>query len=136
MSDCLFCKIIAKEIPCFNVYEDEDVLAFLDINPVNPGHTLVIPKKHFENFSAIPEKEVLKTILAVKKITPAVLAGVKASDFNLNLNNGGKSGQLINHLHWHIIPRFENDGHSLWRGKSYPEGEAEKVLQSIKNNIT
>lgn len=135
MADCLFCRIIAKQIPCFKVYEDEDSLAFLDIKPVNPGHTLVVPKKHYDDFLAIPKEETEKMMRVMKKIAPAVLAGVKAQGFNLNLNNGRAAGQLISHLHWHIVPRFAGDGHDLWSGRDYAEGEAERILHSIRDSL-
>lgn len=135
MSDCIFCKIIAGEIPCYKVYEDDNVLAFLDITPVNPGHTLVVPKKHFANLLELPEEEANRLIAAVKKITPAILAGVGATDFNLELNNGPVAGQVVNHFHWHIVPRFAADGRELWHGNPYGESEAEKILERIKKNI-
>ena len=132
---CIFCKIIAGEIPAYKVYEDDDVLAFLDITPVNSGHTLVIPKKHYPNLLELPEEMACKIVSIIKKITPAILAGVVAKDFNLGLNNGKLSGQVVDHLHWHIMPRFEGDGYDLWHGKSYGEGQAEEVLRKIKENF-
>ncbi|MEK7168066.1 MAG: HIT family protein [Patescibacteria group bacterium] len=134
--ECLFCKIVSGGIPCFKIYEDENVLAFLDIHPVNPGHTLVIPKKHYQDFLEIPEQEVGRIISVIKKIIPAVLAGVEAKGFNLNLNNGREAGQTIDHVHWHIVPRIENDGRSLWSGKDYNEGEAQQVMDSINGYLT
>ena len=133
--DCIFCKIVAGEIPAYKVYEDDDVLAFLDITPVNPGHTLVIPKRHYDNLLNLPEPEAHKLIGAVKKIAPAILAGTGAEGFNLELNNGSVSGQLVNHVHWHIVPRYEGDGRELWRGRSYGEGEAEVIVEKIKSKI-
>lgn len=134
--DCIFCKIVAGDIPAYKVYEDDDVLAFLDIAPVHPGHTLVIPKKHYENLLDLPETEAAKLVSAIKKITPAVLAGVGANSFNLGLNSGIEAGQAVPHFHWHIMPRYEGDGLELWRGGSYPAGEAERTLEKIKSNLT
>ena len=133
--DCIFCKIIAGEIPAYKVYEDDDVLAFLDITPVNPGHTLVIPKQHYDHLLDLPEAEANKLISVIKKITPAVLAGAGAEGFNLELNNGTVSGQVVNHVHWHIVPRHEGDGRELWHGRNYGEGEAEGILAKIKSNL-
>jgi len=133
--DCIFCKIIAGEIPAYKVYEDEKILAFLDITPVNPGHTLVVPKEHHADLLDLPEELACQAISVIKKITPAILAGTGAKAFNLNLNNGITAGQLVSHFHWHIVPRFEGDGYELWHGKSYGEGEAEAVLEGIKNNL-
>ena len=129
---CIFCKIINGEIPSYKVYEDDQTLAFLDINPVNPGHTLVVPKNHSENLIAADKKDLQALILAVKKITPAIMKGVEASGFNLGVNNGSVAGQVVNHLHFHLMPRFENDGHHLWSGKPYSPGEAEIVAEKIK----
>ncbi len=135
MEDCIFCKIVKGEIPCHKVYEDDDVLAFLDISPVNPGHTLVIPKRHYADLLELPEVESQRLIARVKKISPAVISGVEAQAFNLNLNNGKVSGQEVAHVHWHIVPRFEGDGRELWHGRPYGEGEVEEILEKIKNLI-
>lgn len=135
MEDCIFCKIIRGEIPCHKVYEDDDVLVFLDISPVNPGHTLVIPKKHYDDLIQLPETEAQLLIAKIKKIAPAVISGVGAKAFNLNLNNGKISGQEVAHVHWHIVPRFEGDGRQLWHGQPYGAGEAEAILEKIKNLI-
>lgn len=131
MENCIFCKIVAGEIPSHKIYEDENVLAFLDITPVNPGHVLVVPKEHHENFLAWPAEKTELAIQAIKKIAPAVMAGVSAEGFNLNLNNGAAAGQVVNHVHWHIVPRFGGDGRELWRGKEYGEGEAEHIVKMI-----
>jgi len=136
MSDCIFCKIIVGEIPSYRVYEDDGVLAFLDITPVNPGHTLIVPKKHYANLLELPEAEASQLIATIKKITPAILAGVGAIDFNLELNNGPLAGQVVNHCHWHIVPRFAADGRELWHGNQYGEGEAEMILEKIKSNLS
>ncbi len=134
--DCLFCRIIAGDIPAYKVYEDEQVLAFLDINPVNPGHTLVIPKTHFANFADTPVDVICQLMAVIKKITPAILNGVGASAFNLGLNNGQVAGQVIEHVHFHITPRFPQDGHQLFKGQTYAQGEAERVLEQIKQNLS
>lgn len=133
--DCIFCKIAAGEIPSNKVYEDGDIVAFLDITPVNPGHTLVIPKQHCENLLDLPEEALCALAKAVKKIAPAILTATGAKGFNLGLNNGQAAGQAVNHFHWHIMPRFEGDGHNLWIGRAYPEGEAGKMAEKIRNNL-
>jgi len=133
--DCIFCKIIAGQIPAGTVYENERVLAFLDINPVNPGHTLVVPKNHFASLVDAPEEVLVELIKTIKKIVPAVLTGLGADGFNLGLNNGFVAGQVVSHLHFHIMPRFANDGHQLWQGKPYQPGEAESVLEKIKQAL-
>lgn len=135
MSDCIFCKIIKGEIPSYKVYEDEAVLAFLDITPVNTGHTLIIPKKHYDNLADLPEEEASRLIKIVKKIMPAVIKATQADGFNLNLNNGAAAGQVINHAHFHLVPRYQSDGYELWQGREYAQGEAEDILEKIKINL-
>jgi histidine triad (HIT) family protein len=135
MEDCIFCKIIKGEMPSYKVYEDDDVLAFLDITPVNPGHTLVISKSHHETLLQLPGDLACKLITVIKKITPAVVKSVEAEGFNLCQNNGSVSGQVVGHVHFHIIPRFDNDGHKLWSGKEYGEGRVENVLNKIKQEL-
>ncbi|OGY49241.1 MAG: hypothetical protein A3D39_03025 [Candidatus Buchananbacteria bacterium RIFCSPHIGHO2_02_FULL_39_17] len=132
MSDCIFCKIVAGQIPAAKIYEDDKVLAFLDINPINPGHTLVIPKIHFSNLTQTPVEVSQNLIMVIKKISPAIMKGVGAQGFNLGLNNGSIAGQIIFHMHFHLIPRFADDGHKLWSGRQYQLGEMEKVAENIK----
>ncbi|MCX6751151.1 MAG: HIT family protein [Candidatus Nomurabacteria bacterium] len=130
MQDCIFCKIIKKEIPCEKVYEDETVLAFLDINPVNLGHTLVVPKKHFENIYDIEENEVTHLIKIAKKISIA-LKKMGADGTNITINNGKAAGQVIPHFHTHVIPRSVEDNLPLWPAKKPKEGELKEVAKKI-----
>ncbi|MFH0832989.1 MAG: HIT family protein [Candidatus Aenigmatarchaeota archaeon] len=109
MNDCIFCKIVKGEIPSKKVYEDNSVLAFLDINPANPGHVLVIPKKHSDAIFDVSEKELQDMIVVVKKIAEHVRIKMGTDSMNIIQNNGRISGQIVNHIHFHIIPRFEND---------------------------
>ena len=133
MSDCIFCKIISKEIPSEIVYEDENTLAFLDINPINVGHTLVIPKTHHENIFDMPEDVLSKTVLVLRKVARSV---DKISDgINVGQNNRLAANQLVNHFHFHVIPRFENDGLKHWPGKIYDENEGKRVAGEIRKNI-
>jgi len=133
--DCIFCKIVAGEIPSHKVYQDDNVFAFLDIAPVNPGHTLVIPKKHFVNMEEIPEDELVKLIKVVKKIGKAIKRELAVSGYNVQINNDPVAGQLVPHLHFHIMPRNENDGLKLWPQDKYQEGEAEQAAKKIKTNL-
>jgi len=107
---CLFCKIANKEIDSKIVYEDEFSVAFLDINPSQKGHLLVIPKKHYQNLNEIPEEEIVKLFEIVKKMTILLKEKLNVSSFNIGWNHGKDAGQVINHLHIHIIPRYPNDG--------------------------
>ncbi len=134
-NECIFCKIIKGEIPSYKVYEDDKVLAFLDISPVNPGHTLLIPKEHYENTLETPVEILQHMTEVVKKIVPGILKAVDADSWNLGVNNGATAGQVVFHTHWHIMPRFANDGHGLWKGKEYEEGKAEKIINKIKANL-
>jgi histidine triad (HIT) family protein len=133
--DCLFCKIINKEIPSQVVYEDDKALAFLDINPVNPGHVLVLPKNHSTTFLDASDEDLVAMTLAVKKLAPAICSAMACDGWNLEVNNGNAAGQLIDHTHWHIVPRHANDGLKHWPGRPYTEGVAAKVVEKIKNSL-
>ena len=104
MEDCIFCKMIAGEIPCNKVYEDELVLAFYDINPAAPLHILVIPKKHFENILALGDED-MKYFAAVKRAVEQITKekGVDKEGFRLVVNTGDNGGQTVHHLHFHIL---------------------------------
>jgi len=133
--ECIFCKIIKGEIPADKVYENDKAFAFLDISPVNFGHTLVIPKEHHENIFEIPEEVLAETIKVVKKIAQAVKEGVQADGINIGMNNLGPAGQLVPHVHFHVIPRIEGDGLRHWPGKKYGEGESKEVAEKIKSKL-
>ena len=111
-SDCLFCKFAKKELDTEIIYENKYVFAFLDINPAGQlvGHTLVVPKKHFENIDTADEKYVCEAMKAIKKVVPAIRKISGADGINVLQNNGKVAGQAIPHLHFHIIPRKHNDG--------------------------
>ncbi|MCA9384433.1 MAG: HIT family protein [Candidatus Nomurabacteria bacterium] len=131
----LFLDIIAGKIPCEKVYEDDHVYAFLDIHPTNKGHVLVVPKKHSENLVDIDNETLSALIIAVKKIAAGVMQATGAQGFNIIQNNNEAAGQVIFHTHFHIIPRFENDGFKHWPGKPYEEGEAKEVAESIRASL-
>lgn len=132
MADCTFCKIVAGELPSSKIYEDDRVLSFLDIAPLSRGHSLVVPKNHYETFPEVPPDEAAAVVAAMLKITPAVVASQNADGFNLLLANGGCAGQIVPHVHFHIVPRKEGDGLGFgWRHGSYAEGEMEKVQKAI-----
>ena len=131
---CIFCKIIAGEIPSYKVYEDEQVLAFLDINPVNPGHTLVVPKKHLANIEEADEETLCRIMRIVKKVGESLKKKLGAPGYNVQENNDPAAGQVVPHLHFHIVPRLEQDGLALWPQKQYEENEAVEILNKIKIN--
>ena len=131
MKDCIFCKIVKGELPSLKVYEDKDVLAFLDIMAVNKGHTLVIPKKHYYNIEDTPEELVAKVMAAVKKVAPAVKRAADTDGFTIMQCNGETGGQVIPHLHFHIISRLKDDGLKFWPQTKYAEGEREEYCTRI-----
>jgi histidine triad (HIT) family protein len=105
MEDCIFCKIITGEIPCFKVYEDDMVLAFEDINPISEGHTLVIPKEHAPNLWEIPEQALAAVSLAAKKIIHAIKEVLNPTGVACLQLNGKGANQVVMHYHLHLIPR-------------------------------
>ncbi len=133
--DCLFCQIVAGDVPSIKVAESDNCLAILDINPVNPGHTLIIPKKHSVNMLDADDDVLKEMVLFSKRVAQAILDGLEYDAFNLELNNGRIAGQIIPHLHWHIVPRVSDDGLKHWPGKKYLGGEAEDVAEKIKAQI-
>lgn len=131
---CIFCKIIAGELPSYKVYEDKWTLAFLDIGPVNPGHTLVVSKKHFINIEEADEETLCRAIKTVKKVGLSLKKNLGVAGYHLGMNNDPVAGQIVPHLHFHIMPRQSNDGLRLWPQKKYGAGEAEAVLKKIRIN--
>lgn len=109
MDDCIFCKIIKGEIPSRKVYEDASTFAFLDINPANPGHTLVVSKKHYAELVDITDTDLKDVIINIKKIAKNLKDNMGAQGLNLLQNNGKMAGQIVHHIHFHVIPRFPND---------------------------
>ena len=135
MEECLFCKIIKGEIPSTKVYEDNKVYAFLDIAPVNKGHTLVIPKDHAVNILDIKEEDLDAVSHVVRKLVPAIKQTVNADGINVMSSNGKAAGQVIMHSHIHIIPRFENDGLNHWPQGKYEDKEADNIKEKIVSFI-
>jgi len=114
MDSCIFCKIAKGEIPADKVYEDDTVFAFLDIHPRAPGHTMVIPKTHAETFSDLPTGEVGPFFESTQKIVGMIKRALKPDAFTLGMNHGRVSGQEVDHMHFHIMPRWAGDGgHSV-----------------------
>ena len=109
MDDCIFCKIAKGEIPSTKVWEDENFIAFADANPVEEGHTLVIPKKHFDSLLDLDEETSGKFLNAVGETAKILVEKHKADGFNLLLNNGKAAGQVMGHVHFHLLPRKEGD---------------------------
>ena len=135
--DCIFCKIVSGEIPSYKIYEDENVLAFLDITQGTKGHTLIIPKKHVKNIYELDEE----TIINVFKVVPMIAKALKKSfsPIGLNIiNNIDKPLQSVFHFHIHLIPRYENDGMVLSTVNNFGKFSTEyfsNLIETIKNNI-
>lgn len=134
--DCIFCDIASKISEAEIIFENEKVIAFLDINPVNYGHTLLIPKKHFDNFLTIPNDELAELTKLTQYIAGAVKRAVKADGFNIISNNGMSAGQSVFHFHYHIIPRYENDFLMRPRTIEYKENEINMYSEKIKESIS
>jgi histidine triad (HIT) family protein len=134
--DCIFCKMVAGQIPVARVYEDEIVLAFLDIGPISDGHALVIPKQHFEKLHDCPPDLLGQVASRLGRIAGAVAAAMNADGYNVLCNNGRAAGQLIEHLHFHIVPRNVGDGvFDRWPSYRYPQGKIEKIADKIRENL-
>ncbi len=134
--DCIFCKIASGLLPCSKVYEDEHVLSFLDIAPISLGHTLIIPKDHYERFEECPQDVAANLAKCIGKIAKAVLNIVDAQDYNLLNNNGSSAGQVVGHVHFHIIPRHRDDGLlGRWPASEMPKEKLEELASRIFQSI-
>ena len=134
--DCIFCKMVTGQIPVTKIYEDEVVLSFVDIGPISDGHTLVIPKQHFEKLHECPAELLGQVFTRIGKIAGAVASAMNSDGYNLLCNNGRAAGQLIEHLHFHIVPRNNGDGlFSRWPSVEYEDGKIEEVAGAIRKNL-
>lgn len=133
VSDCLFCKIAAKAIPSQIVYEDDHVLAFLDIMPRTMGHTMVISKVHAPNLLELPDVEVAPLFLAVKRVAELVSRKLACDGITIGINQGRASGQEVDHLHVHVMPRWHNDGGGSIQSvvSAKPQMSVEEVRKKI-----
>lgn len=120
---CIFCKIVSGEVPANKVYEDDETMAFLDIQPVNPGHTLIIPKDHFENIYTTPVMSWMRVQMTAQKVALAVKNALGADGVNVHMNNESAAGQVVPHTHVHIIPRYNDDGFTHWPHTVYKDPE-------------
>lgn len=134
--DCLFCKIITGEVSSEKVYEDDETYAFLDIHPINYGHTLVVPKQHTENIHDVSSKNFCALMETTRKLSSVVKEATGAEGINIGINNGCVAGQVVFHLHVHIIPRLPDDGHRHWRGKDYSGNDIESFALQIREGAS
>ncbi|WP_409022707.1 HIT family protein [Dellaglioa sp. P0083] len=140
MTDCIFCKIIANDIPSFTVYEDEDIKAFLDISQTTPGHTLVIPKKHVANIFEYDQALASKVFAKIPMIASAIkVSNPDIQGMNIVNNNGELAYQSVFHSHFHLIPRYSTkDTFKMSfkdNSKKYTSEQLESIMTSIKNEI-
>ncbi len=135
--DCIFCKIVAGEIPAVKVLDEEPVLAFMDINPASRGHLLVIPKRHAEDIFEISDADLAAVIGAAKRCATAAKEALKAEGVTVLQLNGRASGQVVPHLHIHIMPRWENDGLTVssWEMKPGDMEEIKDIARKVKEQI-
>lgn len=133
--ETIFDKILSGEIPAHKVYEDEHTFAFLDIAPINKGHTLVIPKNATRNILTVDKETLGHVMETVRFLSPKIKEAVAADGITIGMNNEAAGGQEVFHLHAHIIPRFEGDGHKHWSGDSYKDKEAVETLEKIVSKV-
>ena len=135
-NDDVFCKIIRGEIPCYKIYEDQDVLAFLDISQVTKGHVLVIPKEHFENFLSVPHEIMHKVMDVAQRIGQVQIKFMGAKGVNILSNCYEAAGQSVMHFHVHVIPRYEHNDGFILEMKDHSEGLSLPVIaEEFKKNI-
>jgi len=136
MADCVFCKIVAKQIPATVVREDEHTLAFMDIGQVNPGHVLVALKEHAENIYALDEAQAAAVFRAAAKVARAIRGAFGPQGLSVYQANGAAAGQTVFHLHIHLVPRYEGDGMALtWPVKNPPREKLVEYAQKIKAQL-
>lgn len=133
--DCIFCKIVAREIPAYIIFENDHVISFLDLHPNSQGHALLIPKKHFDTTLETAPDELASMISAVPNIARALMEAAGATGFNLIANNGADAGQVIMHTHWHIIPRHAGDGLRPWPSTTAQPEQLTQLAEKIRELI-
>lgn len=131
---CVFCLIAAKKIPAKIVYEDEESMAFLDINPANAGHTLLIPKQHFETIEDMSPEKFKELADVLQRISTGLVKSTEALGLNILQNNGEIAGQMMPHIHFHIVPRYKDDGLQLGalRQGKMEEKEMDQIAEKIR----
>ncbi len=129
--DCIFCKIVVGEIPSHKVYENDKVVAFFDILPISPGHTIIVPKTHVADVENLSDEDLCAMSIAMKKIVKAVMEGLGVKGYSVFLDNKDVANQHVSHVHFHLVPRKEGDNLARWSQSGYTEGEAEGCLKKI-----
>ncbi len=135
-NNCIFCRIVAGEIPSAAVYEDEDFKVIMDISPAAKGHAVILPKRHCANLYELDDDTASKALIVARKVAKAIREELKCDGINLLQNNGEAAGQSVFHFHIHLIPRYNNDTVNMsWTHGSYGEGEAAALAQAIAKRI-
>jgi len=136
MNDCVFCKIVAKQIPATVVHEDQATLAFMDIGQVNPGHVLVACKAHVENVYGLEDVQAAAVFRAVAKVARAIRAAFAPPGLSIYQANGKPAGQTVFHFHLHLLPRHDADGMQLvWPVKNPPREKLEEYAAQIRAQL-
>jgi histidine triad (HIT) family protein len=135
MENCIFCKITARKIPSDIIYENDHVMAFLDIRPITKGHALIVPKAHHESLFDTPEKTLAELVAVAKKVGAAAKQAVNADGINLGMNNGAAAGQVVMHAHLHVIPRFRNDGLHHWPNRDTTPEALKDVAEKVRGQL-
>ena len=139
MSDCIFCKIVAGQIPAIKVLEDERILAFMDINPINPGHMLVIPRRHFATITDISPDDLTAVFLTAQKLAEALKKSLNPAGLNLIQSNGRAASQMVDHFHLHLVPRWPEDPFSAvmnqWKLKPGDPAAIAQTAEHIRKAI-
>ena len=136
MADCVFCKIMAKQIPASVVYEDEHTLAFMDLGQVNPGHVLVALKAHAENMYALDDAQAGAVFRSVARVSRAIRAAFAPQGLSVYQANGKAAGQTVFHLHVHLVPRYDGDGMDLtWPVKNPPRDKLEEYAAKLRASL-
>lgn len=130
--NCVFCKIVAGEIPSKTIYEDEEFKVILDLGPATKGHALILPKSHAANLFELPEETASKVMVLAKKLGTQMKENLKADGLNLLQNNGEAAGQTVGHFHLHLIPRYKNDGQHI---TGDPTEVTQEELEEIRKII-
>ena len=136
MADCVFCRIVAKQIPATVVHEDENTLAFMDIGQVNPGHVLVALKQHAENIFALDDAQAAAVLRSAAKVARAIRAAFQPEGLSVYQANGKAAGQTVFHFHIHLVPRHERDGMELtWPVKNPPRERLAEHAEKIRAKL-
>jgi len=129
--NCIFCQIITGKVPSYKIYEDDRILAFLDIDPFTPGHTIIVSKKHYKNIFDVSQDELKRTISIAQKIAKMVKKKLGAKGINL-LHDSGKAGeQFIFHFHFHVIPRYPEDKLNIWPTQRCKKCDLKKIQRKL-----